>query len=856
MKEIDAETMERYRFKQETLDFIENTSVPYAVYQFVDKRVVTLALSRGFLELFGYDEYARAYYDMDHDMYREVHPDDVSRVAEAAVRFAMEGGQYEVIYRSGTLKSSGYRTIHAIGRHVQTETGATLAYVWYVDEGPYQEDEVGTGLTHAMNNALHEESIRKANQYDYLTGLPSMTWFFELTEAARDACIRDGKEPVLLYMDLCGMKFFNTKHSFAEGDRLLRDFSRLLSSTFHNESCCRISADHFAAITTEDGLEDKLNRFLEECRRINGGNSLPVHIGIYSNRMGLVPVSTACDRAKFACDSVKSTFSSCFNYYDPKLRDAAEKQQYILANLDRAILEGWITVYYQPIVRTVSGRVCDEEALARWIDPERGFLSPADFIPYLEDSGLIYKLDLYMLEQVLEKIRYQRAAGLHVVPQSVNLSRSDFDACDIVEEIRRRVDDAGIERDMITIEVTESTIGHDYEFMKEQVRRFQELGFPVWMDDFGSGYSSLDVLQTIKFNLLKFDMSFMKKLGEGESGKILLTELMRMANSLGMDTVCEGVETPEQVKFLYEIGCSKVQGYYYCRPVPLDEIMNRYETGRQIGYENPEESSYFETIGRLNMYDPSVLSKEEDSLFSAFSSIPMGIIEVRGDSTRFIRSNQPYRDFIRRFFHIDLSYEGTSFAKYDASFMMNIVKTCCERGILSFYDEQMPDGSVVHSFARRISINPVTGSIAVAIAVLSITAPDEGTTYAAIARTLAADYYNIYCVDLDTDRFIEYTQPAGGEGLAMERHGEHFFDTARKDMENLIYEEDREAFLAGFSKEKMVKKLDRQGVYNVTYRLVDGGVTRYANTKVTRMQGGNKIILGVSIMDAPSSKSV
>ena len=842
--------MKRYRFKEEIQDFIEDASVPYAVYQLVNKRVVTIALTKGFCELFGYPNCADAYHDMNHDMYRDTHPDDACRIKGEALRFATEGGTYDVVYRSKVPGSDHYRTIHAAGKHVQTETGVTLAYVWYIDEGLYQEDAEGTSLLQAMNNSLHEGSILKANQYDDLTGLPRMTWFFELAEAARNEYIREGKDSVLLYMDLCGMKYFNSKNSFAEGDKLLREFSRILSSTFYNENCCRIGADHFAAFTSEDELEDNLNRFFETCKKMNGGNSLLVHVGIYSNRMGQVPVSTACDRAKIACDAIKSTFASGYNYYDPELRDEAEMRQYVLTNLDRAIAERWITVYYQPIIRAVSGHVCDEEALARWFDPERGVLSPAVFIPYLEDAHQIYKLDLYVLESVLEKIKWQRDSGLHIVPHSINLSRSDFYTCDIVEEVRKRVDSSGLDRNMISIEITESMLSRDYEFMKGQIIRLQELGFPVWMDDFGSGYSSLNVLQSIQFNLLKFDMSFMKMLGEGESGKILLTELMRMATSLGMDTVCEGVETKEQVKYLYEIGCSKIQGYYFCRPIPLDEIVNRYRTGRQIGYENPEESDYFETIGRLNLYNLSSMNQENGDLRRTFNTIPIGLIEVHEDTTRFVRSNPSYRKFIKRFFGYDLSFEGSSFVPYDAHFMENIVKTCCEKGIPSFYDEQMPDGSVVHSFARRIGIDPVTGNIAVMIAVLSITDPDEGTTYAGIARALAADYYNIYYVDLDTDRFIEYTSPVGGEELALERHGEDFFGSVQKDVMTRIYEEDREPFLAGFSKEKIVEELEKQGVYSTTYRLIDGGEPVYANMKITRMQGENKIILGISIIDS------
>ena len=485
----------------------------------------------------------------------------------------------------------------------------------------------------------------------------------------------------------------------------------------------------------------------------------------------------------------------------------------------------------------------------------KGFLSPAQFIPYLEDAGLIYKLDLCVLEQVLEKIIWQQKAGLQVVPQSVNLSRSDFDVCDIVEEIRRRVDAAGVSRDKITVEITESVIGSDFEFMKKQVERFQSLGFPVWMDDFGSGYSSLDVLQSIKFNLLKFDMSFMQKLDQGDSGKIILTELMKMASALGVDTVCEGVETEAQVRFLREIGCSKLQGYYFCKPIPYAQILQRYETGVQIGFENAEESEYYEAIGRVNLYDLAVIANEDENAFqNFFNTLPMGIMEIKGDEVRFMRTNQSYRDFIKRFFSVDLSdrpsdYQAASL-NVGATFM-KIVRQCCAQGSRAFFDEQMADGSIVHSFARRIAYNPVTGSAAAAIAVLSISHPDEGATYASIARALAADYYNIYYVDLETDQFIEYSSPVGVEDLAMERHGEHFFESSMRDSLTRIYDEDRAVFLASFNKENIIRELDKQGVFTITYRLIDTGKPMYVNMKITRMQPGRRhIIIGISIIDS------
>ena len=854
--------MKKYSFTSEQRALMERMPIPFAVFQLVDNRIVTLVLSDGFCELLGEGDRDSACAAMDRDTFHNVHPDDAARVGEAVYRFVRDGGELDIIYRLQAREGSGYIVLHALGRHIFTPTGERLAQIWYTNEGEYAVEGVqqGKALNQSLSKALHQESILKASDYDALTGLPTMTYFFELAQAGKEAILREGGDPVLMYMDFSGMKYFNQKNSFAAGNRLLQAFARLLSHTFGNACCCHINADHFMAFARAEGLEDTLNRLFEECRLLNGGDSLPVRVGIYPASVEDVLVSTACDRAKVACDALGRRYVSGFNWYSTDMREDLEKQQYILNNLDRAIEEGWIQVYYQPIVRAVTRKVCDEEALARWIDPVRGFLSPADFIPCLEDANLIYKLDLYVLEQVLEKMKIQQGISGEIVPHSINLSRSDFDACDIVEEIRKRVDAAGIAHDRITIEITESVIGKDFGFMTGQIARFQQLGFPVWMDDFGSGYSSLDVLQSIPFDLIKFDMSFMQKLDEGDSGKIILTELMKMATSLGVDTVCEGVETPEQVAFLQEIGCSKLQGYFFEKPLPMARILERYEKGFKFGYENPAESAYYESIGRVNLYDLAVITNEDENAFqNFFNTLPMGIIEINGDRVRFVRTNQSYRDFVKRFFELELQgktedFPATPFGP--GSSFMKLVQDCSRNGGRAFFDEQMPDGSVVHAFARRIDRNPVTGTSAAAIAVLSISEPNEGATYADIARALAADYYNIYVVDLDTERFIEYTSPVGGEELAMERHGENFFAAVKRDTMTRIYEEDREPFLSGFTKEKLIHELDEQGVYTATYRLIDTGAPMYVNMKITRMQpGGNRIIMGISIIDAQMRQS-
>ena len=568
-----------------------------------------------------------------------------------------------------------------------------------------------------------KESLRKGNYYDLMTGLPGMSYFLELAGRDRAALLARGGKPVFLFMNLRGMKFYNQRRGFSDGDQLLRAFASLLISRFGGECCSRFGQDHFAAFAEAEGLDAKLEALFKEWDAMNGRDCPAILVGVYSDEAGDMDISTACDLAKIACDAIRTSYVSSVKYYDSDMYVNAERQQYIIAHLDQALSEGWVQVYYQPIVRALNGRVCDEEALARWIDPVRGFLPPDSFIPILEDAKLIYRLDLYVVDRVLEKMRRTRDAGLFLVPQSVNLSRADFDACDIVKEIVDRVDAAGLPHRLLTIEITESIIGSDFDFMKSQVERFRALGFPVWMDDFGSGYSSLDVLQSIQVDLIKFDMRFMQQFNHEDKSRIILAELMKMAIGLGVDTVCEGVERQDQVEFLREIGCSKLQGYYYTKPLPLEEVLSRYERGLQIGFENPEESDYFDAVGRINLYDLAVIAQEDDDLRHYFSTVPMAIIELQGEKSRFTRSNQAYRDFVTRSFGLDLSRLRGNFEDIHegpGARFAEMLRQCVREGGRAMFDAPLPDGSTVHCFMRKIAENPLSGNVAAAVAVLTI----------------------------------------------------------------------------------------------------------------------------------------
>ncbi|MBR3019291.1 MAG: EAL domain-containing protein, partial [Clostridia bacterium] len=589
-------------------------------------------------------------------------------------------------------------------------------------------DEVGV-LTRAfsqMRDHLKQyiDDLNRRINNDDLTGLPNMRCFFRLAMGEKQRLLSSGKRPAMLYFNLIGLKHFNRRYGFSEGDQLLREIAEILRRHYGEQRVSRYGGDHFAAVTDEENLEEELKNVIQECENANGGRSVHIRVGVYYHRMGDTDVSGACDRAKYACDRLRGTYESCYSIFDEDMLRSVLNDRYILDHLEQALEEHWIKVYYQPIVRAANGRVCDEEALSRWIDPQKGMIPPNEFIPVLEAARLIYKLDLYVLDQVLIKMREQKEAGFHLVPQSLNLSRADFDVCDIVDEVCRRVDAAGIPREKLTIELTESMVGRDFDFMKEQIARFQKLGFKVWMDDFGSGYSALDVLQDIHFDLIKFDMRFMQRFGEGDESKIILTELIKMAIGLGIDTVAEGVETKEQVDFLREIGCTKLQGFYYCKAIPMEEIVERNRKGIQIGFENQAETGYYTAIGRINLYDlAAVASDGSERLGDFFETLPMAVIETDGQKLQVVRCNKSYREYIGRAFkkpEFVPTVEMAEIANGVGTPFAQAVTQCREEGVRAFIHEKLPDGSTMHAFVRHVAVNPVTGIFACVVVILGI----------------------------------------------------------------------------------------------------------------------------------------
>jgi len=862
--------LEKYQYDEVELKYLEEAVIPFAVYQFVNKRVVTLILSQGFMDLFGFENDPKEFvYDlMDNNMYRDTHPDDLAFLGDAAYHFATEGGSYDVIYRS--LVHGEYRIIHAYGKHVYKTDGTRLAFIWYTDQGHYTEEGMPDreGFNKVLNESLIKRSASRRLSHDYLTGLPSMTYFFELADEGCNALRKQGKKPAILFFDFNGMKSFNQKYGLAAGDELLIKFKDILIRYFSHENCSRFSADHFCVYSEFSKALEAAQKIINDIKTINEGISMPLRVGLFDYDDVNITISGACDRAKIACDSDRKTYDSRIYFFNKEMMDRIVRHQYIVENIDKAIENGWIKAFYQPVIRTSNGSVCAEEALARWDDPEKGFLSPGDFIPALEEANAIYKLDLYMVDCILKKMKQQADNGLYVVPESVNLSRSDFYFCDIVEEVRKRVDGAGIQRDRLVIEITESSVADDIEYMTSRIKRFKELGFTVWMDDYGSGYSSPIILQKIPFDLIKIDMLFVRMMNDSEKARIILTEIVRMAMLLGLDTIAEGVETKEQVDFLKDIGCARLQGFYFCKPVSLDEIIDRYRNGVQIGFENPAEATYYDQLGKVNLYDLTLYRNDDKSLDNYFDTWPMAIVECDDEQFSMVRCNSSFRDFYSKSFTRKKIYKKmyglSDFDGLPGYYTVKAIFQCAEDGNRIILDDKSDDGKVLQIFLSRVAVNPVTHIRAIAMTILSAKEPTdlmkekeefeklkrERMTYSRIIA-LSGDYIAFYVVDPETEEYHRYSSSEYYDAAVKNGEGENFSDYALNESKKVVYYEDLPFFQKNFRKDKVINSIKKQGMYILNYRHFVNNRPVYVQLKANMVneEGKDMLIIGILNVD-------
>ncbi len=409
--------------------------------------------------------------------------------------------------------------------------------------------------------------------FDQLTGLYNRERFFRYSARLMKE-IPD--EPFLIICtDIRKMKVINEVFGLSMGDKLLK----LVAEAIHNYTdkvrvYGRVDADTFAMCIPEKYFDvDKfINDTNSAIKMLDVNYPIINHVGIYRVEDRSLTVSAMCDRAMLAVNSIKSDYMREIIYYDESLRNKLLHDQEVIAELQTAFDEKQFIMYLQPQFNHKTGRIIGSEALVRWVHPEKGLIAPGEFIPLLEKNGLITNLDLYVWELACKQLQQWKSEGKTGMSISVNISNKDFYYIDIYKVLSEMVDKYDINTSDLKLEITESAFSIDLVRQLEVIEKLQEKGFIIEMDDFGSGYSSLNSLKDIPVNVLKMDMIFMQKSDRYKRREDILQMIVAMANKLKLPVIAEGVETKEQADFLSEIGCEIIQGYYYAKPMPVSDF--------------------------------------------------------------------------------------------------------------------------------------------------------------------------------------------------------------------------------------------------------------------------------------------
>lgn len=411
---------------------------------------------------------------------------------------------------------------------------------------------------------------------------------------------------VPVFINLVHFSSFNSSYGLEAGDTLLYQMGQVIRSCFPDAPAAHVGADNFLVMASRSGISARMDRVVAEINDLIHDRVIRCKAGVVlfdedhepPESLKALKCRDIFDMAKMAADSIREDGNRSWAVYNPSMGRDMVNTAFVLRNFENAMEKGHIHVYYQPITRALTGKVCSVEALARWEDPEKGMIFPGNFIPVLEKMKLIHLLDRYVIESTARIYHRLKKAGYPIIPVSVNLSRVDFDTMkpfDFMEEIIYRYQ---VPRQFFHIEVTESALTRDTGVLKNELFRFKKAGYQLWLDDFGSGYSTLNVLKEFPFDLLKIDMAFLRNFNE-ESRKIIRS-IIRMAKNLSIHTLAEGAETKEQVDFLRESGCEDIQGYFYGKPMSIEEFEEKLGEGSYAA-EGPLEKVVMDRIGLVNV---------------------------------------------------------------------------------------------------------------------------------------------------------------------------------------------------------------------------------------------------------------
>lgn len=528
-----------------------------------------------------------------------VHPDDLEEVGEVVQRLRAGDEHANFVYRL-LAKDGNYRYVRIDVSLAERRADEAIFYgiITDVDELIQAQNSMEQAYHRGLREAEELRRMARGLEHDELTGLFNKSVFYQ--EAQRLIESYPEEDFVLVRWNLERFKVINDLFGASVGDQVLKILAlELQKYTDGLATLARLESDHFVSCHFAKNFSiDATEEFLRQQFSPPEINyPIILKCGIYEIDDKTIPVDQMCDRANLALQTIKGKYMTQYAFYDNALRQTLLDEQEIEGDMTKALEEGQFVVYYQPIYSVSSKRPISAEALVRWQHPTKGMISPGVFIPLFEKNGFISKLDRYVREQTVRFIAHSQSLQRPILPISVNISRIEFYSVDFCDSLIRLVEQYRVHPSMLRLEITESAYAQNADALLRAMLQLQQYGFQILMDDFGSGYSSLNMLKDIPVDILKIDMRFVQDISYSDRAASVLSSVVRMAKWLEMKVVAEGVETAGQLTFLRSIGCDSVQGYYYSKPLPEADFVqllerDALETSRQKESSTREEPDF------------------------------------------------------------------------------------------------------------------------------------------------------------------------------------------------------------------------------------------------------------------------
>ena len=480
-------------------------------------------------------------------------------------------------------------------------------------------------------------------ELDYLTQIYNRGYFYKKCQLFLS---NTNSKYFIVAFDISKFKLINEYYGSDEADNILRDVSKRLIDFYTLDTIKvfgRIESDKFSWIMPND--KNKLYKVFDSISSISDKyeHSILFKMGVYEIDDNNMPIEQAYSRANLAGKSIKADFDKNIQFFDAKMVSNLQNEQFVLNNIDRALENKNILVYFQPKYDLQGNSICGAEALVRWKDPEKGMISPGAFIPALENNGLVTKLDKYMWDRTAYHLSEWCKMGLNPYPVSINISKVDLLEPDLPEYIESIVRKYQIPHNIFQLEITESAYVDGSVDVTSILKSFKNKGFTILMDDFGSGYSSLNTLRQFPIDIIKIDLKFLTGFDnskEADKGRTIIESIVSMAKRLKLGIVVEGTETIEQVNFCKSIGCEVAQGYYFSKPIPADDYIALIKENRKL-----TKDSIFS--GRTT--DELIWTKNTitQDFFNNVNGA-LGIFSVRRDELQPVKLNEKYFEIIEQ----------------------------------------------------------------------------------------------------------------------------------------------------------------------------------------------------------------